>query len=81
MNKAKKTLNPGEKYLSIQVDAASVLYACHKAIQENTDVISLVAFKNKTKEGSQPDYHSSNCAVWINTKKETEQPPVTEETV
>lgn len=47
-------LEIGEKYLSIQILGGQ---------------IKLAAFKNKTKEGQQPDYRGDGVAVWINEKK------------
>ena len=48
-----RKLEPGEQYLTI-------VLAGHN---------SICAFKNKTKEGNQPDYRADGIAVWINKKK------------
>ena len=54
----KKTLEVGERYLSISILNGQ---------------IKLVAFKNKEKTGQQPDYSGDGVAIWINEKKAPEQ--------
>jgi len=49
----KMALEAGEKYLSIKM-------AGHDYV---------VAFKNKTKEGEQPDYKGDGIAVWVREKQ------------
>lgn len=50
-------LKKGEKYLNIKIVGHDYI----------------VAFKNKDKEGNQPDFKSPGVAVWIREKKEDPQ--------
>jgi len=60
----KNELKVGDKYLSISLFGGQ---------------IKLAAFKNKNKEGSQPDYRGDGIAIWVNQKKEN--PKIQEEQI
>jgi len=69
-----KELNPGEKYLSISIDVGEALKKAHKAINEGEENISIAVFKNnEATTPNSPNYKGKGCAVWINTKKVSEE--------
>jgi len=78
-----KQLEPGEKYLSVQISAKDLLYEAHKAIADGKDKINFPAFTNPkaVDDPQQPKWHSSSIAIWENKKKAPESTPVKEEAV
>lgn len=59
--------------LRIVVHPSDLLYACHKAIAERVETITLFAFENEEQdkvEGA-PSFHSSQALVWLEKVEES----------
>ncbi len=63
-------LNEGQKYMSIKLDAAQMLYAAQRAVVAGQDKIDVALFENLDKGNDQkPHYKNQHHALWINEKK------------
>jgi len=72
------SLEVGEKYLSIKMDASQTLKLVLEAIRDNKEHVMFAAFKNDKKtESKHPSFVTKGCGVWIMSKKM----PVVEETI
>lgn len=76
----KRQLQPGEEYLSIQLDAKEMLWRAHQALQQGKEKIYTAAFRNTNKQkDKEPIFHSDHVAIWKAQKKGNTQNVQTED--
>jgi hypothetical protein len=70
-----KELQPGEEYLSVQLDAKEMLWKAMQALQKNEEKIYTAAFRNDQREqgDNKPIYKSESVAIWKARKKDNSE--------
>ena len=78
----KKQLQPGEEYISIQLDAKEMLWKALHAMKDGKEKIHTAAFKNHNRQkDTEPIYRSDSVAMWKAQKKDNGQNVQTEDVV
>lgn len=63
-------LEPGEMFLSCQMDIGTALKLAHQAMIDGEDSIRVAAFANESDNDKAPDFRSRQISIWKSKKGE-----------